>query len=320
MSNNISSQPELKLGFDEYLHNVNPELLLTILKAECNANRVDENRHAAQTLLNLCSLKTLTGKVAQFVKYLPIMGRLLDKSDIDVLVQTCTALSKLSHRGTAQKQAVIRAGVCRRLVELLMHPEPKVKGKALLAVANIVAGTESQVQSVLDLNPLPGITQLLYSSDAKIKKSAILAVSNIACGNEDQIQAIISANILQRLMNIMETAGFETRKDIGLVINNLIMGATPMQVHYAVMIGCLPELCDFLALDDFDVVKRSLTSLEIILKTGERFQVQPNPYAINIDECGGLQNIGNLQSSENFWLSTTSTKIVDKYFDYEDLD
>ena len=37
-------------------------------------------------------------------------------------------------------QAVIEAGVCRRLVELLMHESPRVQTPALRAVGNIVTG------------------------------------------------------------------------------------------------------------------------------------------------------------------------------------
>lgn len=43
-------------------------------------------------------------------------------------------------------QAVIESGVCRRLVELLMHPSSAVQTPALRTVGNIVTGDDLQTQ------------------------------------------------------------------------------------------------------------------------------------------------------------------------------
>lgn len=69
-----------------------------------------------------------------------MLSWLLFVSDTDVLADACWALSYLSDGPNDKIQAVIDAGVCRRLVELLMHNDYKVVSPALRAVGNIVWG------------------------------------------------------------------------------------------------------------------------------------------------------------------------------------
>jgi importin subunit alpha-6/7 len=51
---------------------------------------------------------------------LPTLARLISSQDEEVLTDACWALSYLSDGTNDKIQEVIQAGVCRRLVELLM--------------------------------------------------------------------------------------------------------------------------------------------------------------------------------------------------------
>lgn len=51
---------------------------------------------------------------------LPILGKLVDSNDEEVLTDACWALSYLADGNNDKIQAVIDAGVCPRLVELLL--------------------------------------------------------------------------------------------------------------------------------------------------------------------------------------------------------
>ncbi len=78
-------------------------------------------RKATWTLANLCRGKPLP--LFDWVRVaLPTLARLIFSNDEEVLSEACWALSYLSDGGINDKiQAVIEAGVCKRLVELLMH-------------------------------------------------------------------------------------------------------------------------------------------------------------------------------------------------------
>lgn len=77
---------------------------------------------------------------------LPVLANLIYSEDVDTLSDACWAISYLSDGPNDKVQTVIEAGVCRRLVELLMHDHYKVVSAALRAVGNIVTGDDVQTQ------------------------------------------------------------------------------------------------------------------------------------------------------------------------------
>ncbi|MCI24881.1 importin subunit alpha-1-like, partial [Trifolium medium] len=77
---------------------------------------------------------------------LPALAQLIHSNDEEVLTDACWALSYLSDGANDKIQGVIDAGVCSRLVELLLHPSPSVLIPALRTVGNIVTGDDLQTQ------------------------------------------------------------------------------------------------------------------------------------------------------------------------------
>ena len=116
------------------------------------------------------------------------------------------------------------SGVCRRLVELLMNPQPSVVSAALRAVGNIVTGDDVQTQVILNCSVLPCLLNLLGASKESIRKEACWTISNITAGNREQIQAVIDANIFPVLIDILQRAEFKTRKEAAWAITNATSG------------------------------------------------------------------------------------------------
>lgn len=122
------------------------------LLALCTAEaKITMLRNATWSLSNLCRGKPQPDFML-VSEALPVLARLLYVMDDEVLTDACWALSYMSDDTGPQNQkiqAVIQAGVARRLVELLMHRSPNVKTPALRTVGNIVTGDDVQTQVIM---------------------------------------------------------------------------------------------------------------------------------------------------------------------------
>ncbi|KAL2945291.1 Importin subunit alpha-1a [Bienertia sinuspersici] len=102
-------------------------------------------RNATWTLSNFCRGKPQPS-FDQTKPALPTLEKLIHSNDDEILTDACWALSYLSDGTNDKIQAVIEAGVCPRLVELLLHASPSVLIPALRTVGNIVTGDDMQTQ------------------------------------------------------------------------------------------------------------------------------------------------------------------------------
>merc|ERR1719183_1392105 len=162
-------------------------------------------RNATWTLSNFCRGKPQPN--FDLVRpSLATLAQLIFSPDEEVLTDACWALSYLSDGPNEKIQAVIEAGVCRRLVELLLNPSPAVQTPALRTVGNIVTGDDPHVQFINNNNALPCLLALLSSPKKGIRKEACWTISNITAGNKDQIQAVVDNNIAPPLVNLLHSA------------------------------------------------------------------------------------------------------------------
>ncbi|KAE8688512.1 Importin subunit alpha-4 [Hibiscus syriacus] len=305
-------------------------------------------RNATWTLSNFCRGKPPT-PFEQVKPALPVLRELIYLNDEEVLTDACWALSYLSDGPNDKIQAVIEAGVCPRLVELLgvdtmnlsvsatgysfhfcCHQSPTVLVPALRTVGNIV--TEMIIRLsfnanyVIDNKVLPHLYQLLIQNHKKsIKKEACWTISNITAGNRSQIQAVIEANIILPLVHLLQHAEFDIKKETAWAISNATSGGSHEQIQFLVSQGCIKPLCDLLICPDPRVVTVCLEGLENILKVGEADKEMGmnggiNLYAQMVDECDGLDKIENLQTHDNHEIYEKAVKILEKYWAEEEED
>lgn len=276
----------------------------------------------------IISLSCATDDFSQISPALTVLTKLIYSLDDEILIDACWAISYLSDGSNDKIQAVIESGVCRRLVDLLMHPSTTVQTPALRSVGNIVTGDDMQTQVVIASGALPALLSLLSSPKDGIRKEACWTISNVTAGSPPQIQSVIDANIIPPLINILQNADFKTRKEACWAISNATSGGLqePAQIRYLVSQGCIKPLCDLLTMMDNKIIQVALDGLDNILKVGEMDKSAAGPgavnqYALYVEEAGGMVTIHNLQQHDNLEIYKKAFNIMDKYFpDDEEVD
>jgi hypothetical protein len=276
-------------------------------------------RNATWAISNLCRGKPQPD--FNIVRHaIPCLNYLLSSTDEEVLTDACWAISYLTDDNTPNNmkiQYVLEAGSVPKVVKLLGHPLAKVQTPALRAVGNIVTGSDKQTQAVLQHGALPLLLPLLVSQKRGIRKEACWAISNVTAGNEEQIDAIINANLIPSLIGLLHKDEFNVQKEATWAISNITNNGKAKHVRYIVQQGVLPPLIEMFKCSDAKIIMVALEGVDNILKIGQD-QDGSNKYAEIVEECGGVDQMENLQRHDNEEIYKKTVEILQKYFATEE--
>eukprot|EP00485_Elphidium_margaritaceum_P006618 CAMPEP_0202691466 /NCGR_PEP_ID=MMETSP1385-20130828/6176_1 /ASSEMBLY_ACC=CAM_ASM_000861 /TAXON_ID=933848 /ORGANISM="Elphidium margaritaceum" /LENGTH=875 /DNA_ID=CAMNT_0049346877 /DNA_START=251 /DNA_END=2878 /DNA_ORIENTATION=+ len=171
---------------------------------------------------------------------IPIILLYLNCTDLEVLTDTCWALSYLSDGCNDHIQSILDLSlvsdidISSYLVRFLDKKSMNVLVPALRTCGNIVSGSDHQTQQIIDRGLLTKLKRLLRHPHHSVKKEAIWTVSNITAGNPVQIQAVIDHGLIEPLVDILTDpqADHDLVKECIWAISNATTGGTHAQLRY----------------------------------------------------------------------------------------
>ena len=246
-------------------------MLDTLLKLVTNSYaNINILRKGAWTLSQLCFGKDPKPDKVKISLCIPVLADLVKSEDVDVITDSCWALSHLMSGCKSHIQAVIDTGICPRLVQLLGDQSSvKIVPAALYSVGNIVIGTDMQTQVIVDCDPIfSAFHSLLTDKEQTHFKVVCWIISNIAAGNRNQIQTVINSKICPIVLaHLANTSFIEVQQEAAWVFRQGINRSRTSldQLDYFVSIGSIPILCKLIHGSPVEILYITLKTIRTIL-------------------------------------------------------
>jgi len=154
-------------------------------------------------------------------------------------------------------------------------------------------------------------------------KEVLWIISNISVGTPEQIDhCLIKNNRLKILMHYCNHDNYEIKKEAIYSIANPCKNASPEQIKFFVEMGLLKMIYEVLS-NETQAVEIIMVLLEatywVLGKAIYDIQNETNPFIDIVFELGLVEIFENLQRHKDNKVYQLSLKIIEAYFDMEEL-
>ncbi|CAG9325317.1 unnamed protein product [Blepharisma stoltei] len=280
-------------------------------------------KNATWALSNICRTKPLP-EYSILCPAIPALFKVFQTfSDIETLSNCLWAFAILSEESVDAGQKLIDLGATSRIFEFINDKESELQLPAIRIVGNISAGPDPQTEFILNSQAPILLAKELKSNRKSIRKEAVWSLSNLCVGTEAQLEILFKLGIFKGIIQILNRDSLGVQEEALWAISNTISKASASQINELVNLGVIPALCNMLSCNSSKPIYISLLAIENILKCGsthEKNGSKVNCYAMQVDGCGGLTVLENLQSHKLEKIYTKSKSIIETYFEIEQND
>lgn len=235
------------------------------------------------------------------------------------LCDSCWSLVELTLHDSELVTAIVAAGLCPRLVELLYISQSSViLAPVLRLLGNIVSADIAFSQAVIDARLLEVIPRVMTTTSRAVREEACWMLSNIAGGQVEQVQAMLQApGVVNGLVEQMAWAEYGVRREATWAMCNIIVRSSAEFITEVVRMGVLQSFAPML--DEWEDPMVELVILEAIESLLAK---NPTEGKIAVEESGCLAKIEDLCYDQNDDVSSTAAHLMDTWFedDAEEVD
>lgn len=200
------------------------------------------------------------------------------------------------------------------MLELTAHSKTAIALAAVRLVGDTTRGNDECTQMVVDAQGLSCLKTLLLHKNPKLRKESCWALSNIAAGTPAQLAALLNADVLGLLVQVIKNDVLEVKREAIWVINRVSAKASAEMVPHIISHGVVEALCLALPNTEALVIGAILSSLKNFLDKWKDGEVSGDKVAKEIEGCGGLKTIEELQFHQNKDISKLAVGILEKHF------
>ncbi|PKA48398.1 Importin subunit alpha-1a [Apostasia shenzhenica] len=199
-----------------------------------------------------------------------------------VVAPALHAIGNITSGDSTQKTYVIMCGLLQLMFNHLKPIQKRsIKQEACWIISNILAGSQENIQAVINANIISLLIDLLQNGEIDIKKEVAWALVNVtAGGTDDQIKFLVSQGCIKPMCDLLTCS------------------------EPKIVAVCLEGLFNILVVGE---AERNMEDNGGV-----------NPFAKMVEEAQGLEKIEILQSHENDEILRLAVKIVVSFWLEED--